>query len=229
MIWAMADRALAEAVTARFFAVNGHHPMTAEDDLYVSEWFVPVEDVAKAASVDVDEIRREQLANRLPLPSYIRRDGRQMVARDLLELANEAGGLDALPAWFARHWDSTVDAVREWNDYLCGLYVCLRSWRPQHMQRKNELVALISRELERPDPDDRAWLERLHQHIDELDALEPPFAPYDRLRFGGPVSRDRLITAPRRDYPSSGATRAPREPRQYEPNVATSTRGSRGD
>jgi hypothetical protein len=197
----MADPALADAVAARFYAVNGRHPMSAEDDAYVSEWFVPVEELAEAASLDVDEVRRLQLANRLPLPSYIRGDGTQMVARDLLALAEEAGGVDELQAWFARQWSSPVDAVREWNDYLSGLYVCLRSWRPEHMRRKDDLVRLISEELERPQPGDRGWLERLHGLVDELDAIEPPFAPYDRLRFGGPVSRDRLITAPRRDHP----------------------------
>ena len=207
----VAEYTLIDAVAARFYAVNGRHPMTAEDDAYASDWFVPVEEVAQTASVDAEEIRRLQLANRLPLPSYIRQDGTQMVARDLLELANEAGGFDELPGWFARQWDSPDEAVREWNDYLGGLYVCLRSWRPENMRRKDELVALISTELERPQSDDSAWLERLHQLIDELDALEPPFAPYDRLRFRGPVSRDRLITAPRREYPLHSSSRESQE------------------
>jgi hypothetical protein len=107
------EHALAEAVAASFYAVNGHHLMTAEDDEYVSEWFVAVDELAESASVAVDEIRRLQLAKRLPLPSYIRTDGTQMVARDLLELANEAGGFDPLPQWFAEQWDSPVDAIRE--------------------------------------------------------------------------------------------------------------------
>jgi hypothetical protein len=195
------DQQLAAAVAARYHAVNGHHPMTAEDDAYVSEWFVPVEELASAGSVDVDEIRRLQLANRLPLPSYIRSDGAQMVSRDLPDLADEAGGFEELPAWFARQWTSPLDAVREWDAYLSGLYVCLRSWRPENMRRKDELVELISAQLERRAADDDEWRRQLHELVDELDALEPPFAPYDRLRFGGPVSRDRLITAPRRDYP----------------------------
>jgi hypothetical protein len=206
------EQGLAAAVAARFYAVNGRHPMTAEDDAYVSEWFVPVEELAAAASVDVEQIRRLQLANRLPLPSYILSDGTQMVARDLLRLADEAGSFDELPAWFAQQWESPVDAVREWDDYLSGLYVCLRSWHPENMRRKEELVELISAQLERPEPENREWLEALHGLVDELDTLEPPFAPYDRLRFGGPVSRDRLITAPRRDYPlASAAAREPRE------------------
>jgi hypothetical protein len=208
----VSDEHLANAVAARFYAVNGRHPMTAEDHAYVSEWFVPVEELAAAASLDVDQVRRLQLANRLPLPSYILGDGTQMVAPDLLELAQEAGGFDALPGWFAQQWESPVDAVREWDNYVSGLYVCLRSWRPENMRRKDELVELISAQLEQPDRDNREWLERLHALIDELDALEPPFAPYDRVRFGGPVSRDRLITAPRRDYPlPSPNVREPRE------------------
>jgi len=194
-------RTLAEAVATAFHAVNGHHAMTAADDEYVSNWFVAVEELAEAETLDVDEIRRLQLARRLPLPSYIRRDGTQMVARDLLELAHDAGGFDELPTWFAAQWESPVDAIREWDSYLSGLYVCLRSWRPENMRRKDELVRLIEVELERAKPEDRSWLERLHGLIDDLDALEPPFAPYDRLRFGGPVSRDRLITALRDEFP----------------------------
>ena len=206
------DRELAAAVAARYHAVNGHHPMTAEDDAYASEWFVPVKELAAVTSHGVDEIRRLQLANRLPLPSYICRDGTQMVARDLLELADEAGGFDELPAWFARQWASPLDAVREWDAYLSGLYVCLRSWRPENMRRKDQLVELISNQLERPEPDNDEWLAELHRFVEELDALEPPFAPYDRLRFGGPVSRDRLITAPRRRYPlPSGVADEPRK------------------
>jgi len=204
----LSDPTLVEAVAARFYAVNGRHPMTAEDDAYVSEWFVPVEALAMSRSLDVDEVRRHQLANRLPLPSYIKSDGTQMVARDLFDLADEAGGFEQLPTWFAQQWLSPVDALREWDSYLNGLYVCLRSSRPENMRRKDELVELISVQLERPDPADGGWLDRLHALVDELDALEPPFAPYDRLRFGGPVSRDRLITAVRETYPRTAPVRA---------------------
>jgi hypothetical protein len=38
-------------------------------------------------------------------------------------------------------------------------------------------------------------LERLQVLVDELDALEPKFTAYDRLRFGGPTSRDTCIDA----------------------------------
>lgn len=66
------------------------------------------------------------------------------------------------------------------------------------MRRKDELVAAISAELDAGVPDPHA----INVLADELDALEPPFAPYDRLRFGGPVSRDRLIDDVRARYPA---------------------------
>jgi hypothetical protein len=199
--------ALAAAVSVRYEAVNGRHPMTAEDDAYVSSWYVTLDELAHAHGTDPDELRRLMLANRLPLPSYIRSDGAQMVARDLLELAEEAGGLDRLPEWFAGQWPSPAEAVREWDDYLSGRYVCLRSVRPAVMQRKNELCAAIEEELRQPAPGDEAWLARVHALVDELDAIEPPFAPYDRLRFGGPVSRDRLIDDVRRRFPAPAPSR----------------------
>jgi hypothetical protein len=68
------------------------------------------------------------------------------------------------------------------------------------MRRKGELLKLISAQFARRAADDDEWRRQLHELVDGLDALEPPFAHYDRMRFGGPVSRDELITAPRRDY-----------------------------
>jgi hypothetical protein len=192
---------LAAAVAARFYAVNGRHEMTAEDDAYVSTWYVRLEELAAAEETDADELRRLMLANRLPLPSYIRSDGTQMVACDLLALLREAGGPDRLRAWFASRWDSPEEAIVEWDDYLSGKYVCLRSVTPENMRRKNELVEAISGELAAPVPASEQWLERLHELVDELEEIEPPFAPYDRLRFGGPVSRDTLIDGVRRRYP----------------------------
>jgi Family of unknown function (DUF6058) len=192
---------LAAAVAACFYAVNGRHEMTAEDDAYVSAWYTPLEKLAAAERMDVDELRRLMLANRVPLPSYIRTDGTQMVARDLLELVREAGGADRLPTWFASRWDSPEEAVIEWDDYLSGKYVCLRSVRPENMKRKNQLVEAISAELTHPAPASGEWLARVHDLVDELEELEPPFAPYDRLRFGGPVSRDTLIDDVRRQFP----------------------------
>src|SRR5215207_8465915 len=111
---------LETAVAARFRAVNGDHPMTEADDAYVSRWYAPLERLAADAELEGDELRRLMLSNRLPLPSYIRSDGTQMVAPDLLRLAQRAGGFDALPGWFAAQFDDPVAAVAEWDAYLSG-------------------------------------------------------------------------------------------------------------
>ncbi|MFJ5137734.1 DUF6058 family natural product biosynthesis protein [Streptomyces sp. NPDC088707] len=48
------------------------------------------------------------------------------------------------------------------------------------------------------------WRAALHARVDELDALEPAFTAYDRLRFGGPTSRDVCVDAPRALVPRVG-------------------------
>lgn len=48
------------------------------------------------------------------------------------------------------------------------------------------------------------WRAALHARVDELDALEPAFTAYDRLRFGGPTSRDTCVDAPRALFPRVG-------------------------
>ena len=192
---------LKDAVATRFYAVNGRHPMTADDDAYAREWYISVEELAGRAGVQPSELRRLILANRLPLPSYILTDGTQMVARDLLELPRRAGGYDELPEWFAQHFESTRDAIREWDGYQRGHSVCLRHVLPETIRRKEELVKAIKTATAEPQSDDHAWLVALHRLVDELDTLEPPFAAYDRLRFGGPISRDTCINAIRKRFP----------------------------
>jgi hypothetical protein len=198
------DTDLCRAVAARFYAVNGIHPMTTQDDTYASEWYVELEALAETVGVAASEIRRLMLANRLPLPSYIRNDGKQMVARDLLELPRRAGGYEQLPEWFGQQFESGRDAVREWDGYLRGHYVCLRDVLPETIQRKDNLVKEITAALETPEPDNEDWLESLHRLVDELDELEPPFTAYDRLRFGGPISRDTCINTVRARFPRRG-------------------------
>lgn len=174
--------------------------MTAEDDAYVAERYAPLDRLADDAASDVDELAQLVLAGKLPLPSYLASDGTPMFAPDLLSLAVQAGGVDRLPAWFGEQYTDPAAAVSGWHDYLSGQLVCLKSVTPATMQRKDELVELLSELLERPEGTDE-WLDLLHRYADELDALEPPFAAYDRLRFGGPVSRDRLIHELRSRYP----------------------------
>lgn len=193
-------------VAAVFLAVNGRAPMTAEDDRYVDEYFVPLEEVCTKREESSDQIREHMLAARLPIPSYLKSDGTEMVPGDLLRLADEAGGPRLLRTWFLRQrWATPAQAAEEWEAYLTGQYVCLRSVTPKNIRRKGELVEAIESAVSSPRPHSPEWLKRLHSLVDELDALEPPFTGYDRLRFGGPTSRDTCIDEPRARYPRPSA------------------------
>ncbi|MEU5696776.1 DUF6058 family natural product biosynthesis protein [Actinosynnema sp. NPDC020468] len=198
---------LKSAVVRRYLDLNGSHPMTAEDDAYVDEYYAPLAEVSARRGVDPDEVRRRMLDGQLPLPSYLRSDGTEMVWPELFELADAAGGLDALPGWFGRQrWRSAEQAADEWSGYLSGQYVCLRELTPERMARKNELGAAIDAALAAAAPDSPRWLADLHALVDELDVLELPFTPYDRRRFGGPVSRDAQIDAVRERFPLEPVT-----------------------
>lgn len=190
-----------QRLAERFREVNGDHPMTDTDDAYVSAQFVVLEELCAVQGRDADEVRRLMLDGRLPLPGYLRSDGAEMVPADLFSLADEAGGVDRLEAWFTAHWADPVTGKAEWQAYLSGRYVCLRSVTPATIQRKDHLTTVIDAALSEPDAGSVRWTERLHTLVDELDALEPAFTAYDRLRFGGPTSRDTSIDAVRARFP----------------------------
>ena len=96
------------------------------------------------------------------------------------------------------HVASRGEVERELASYLSGVYgACLREVTPETIFRKERLVNLLTAALAAPRPLDPHWRARLRADVNALDAIERPFAPCDRARFGGPVSRDRLITAPR--------------------------------
>ena len=90
----------------------------------------------------------------------------------------------------------------DWEDYLSGEYgICLRQVTPETLVLKEALVERIDRALAAPRPDNLRWRRALTFEIDGLDALVRPFARVDRLRFGRPTSRERLIETPRRRWP----------------------------
>jgi hypothetical protein len=196
---------LKEQLADRFREVNGDHPMTDADDAYVSAQFVLLEELCAIHGRDVDEVRRLMLEQRLPLPGYLRSDGAEMVQADLFRLAEEAGGVDRLEAWFTAHWTDSAAGDAEWKSYLSGQYVCLRSVSPATIQRKDHLTTAITAAPNEPDAGSVQWSSRLHALIDELDGLEPAFTAYDRLRFDGPTSRDTCIDAMRRRFPRRAA------------------------
>ena len=201
----MSGKDLTQQLADRFREVNGQHPMTRADDAYVNAQFVVLDELCAAQGRDPETVRQLMLERRLPLPGYLRSDGAEMVPSDLFSLADEAGGVDALEAWFIAHWDDPAVGRTEWNSYLSGQYVCLHSVTPATIQRKEHLTAAITTAPDGPDAGSAAWSGRLHALIDELDALEPAFTAYDRLRFNGPTSRDSCIDAMRSRYPRAGA------------------------
>jgi hypothetical protein len=190
---------LKRQVAERYRQVNGDHSMTEADDAYVSAQFAVLDELCTAHGYDADDVRRLMLDRRLPLPGYLRSDGAEMVPVDLFALAEQAGGTDALQAWFTGHWADEGVGAAEWDAYLSGRYVCLRSVGPATIRRKDELVAAIRAALANldVDPTDDGTALRLSALADELDALTPAFTPYDRLRFGGPTSRDTYVDAVR--------------------------------
>lgn len=196
----MSDTELRQRIAARFREVNGDHLMSAADDAYVSRQFAELEVVCVGRGGG-DAARRLMLEGLLPLPGYLRSDGAEMVPRDLFSLADEAGGVEGLEAWFTGHWADPAEGKAEWAAYLSGQYVCLHSVSPATIRRKDRLTAAIAAAADSPDARTGQWAERLHALVDELDRLEPAFCAYDRLRFGGPTSRDLFVDAMRARFP----------------------------
>jgi Family of unknown function (DUF6058) len=172
-------------------------PASATEDIaYVRAAFVPMDDAVRP------------LVERglLPRATYVLPDGTPMVPADHAELLKEAGGdPDAIAACFAERivaagapTDEVDDEYRAW---LSGEYgACLYDTSPESIRAKGGLMDTISALLVRPAPESSRWRTTLRFAVDALDALERPFAAYDRERFGGPVSRDRLVTATRERF-----------------------------
>jgi RimJ/RimL family protein N-acetyltransferase len=193
------DDTLTQSVHDRYVAVNGDHPMTAEDDAYAREHFLP-------ATPQAMEL---MLADRLPLPSYVLSDGTPMVPPDHVRPAEVAGGVERLHDWFVAFWeDDPATGEQEWVAYLSGQYVCLREVLPMRIKQKAERIAEAAAavDLLRRDPHDPVARGMLGEAVDGvlavpgLDSLLRPMTAYDRLRFGGPTSREQWVDAPRAEF-----------------------------
>ena len=187
------------AVRDRYVAVNGDHPMTAEDDAYVREHFVAATPETMALMLD----------DRLPLPSYLLGDGTPMVPEAHGRPAEIAGGVEHLHDWFVAFWgDDRATGEQEWVHYLSGQYVCLREVMPVRIKQKTERVAEAAAAIDllRRDPHDPIGRGMLGEAVDGvlavpgLDSLLLPMTAYDRLRFGGPTVRETWVDAPRAEF-----------------------------
>jgi hypothetical protein len=181
---------------------------TPDDIAYVRAGYVTLDQLARGRG------EHAWPGTQLPRATYRLADGSTWYPRDWWRLCDDAGDITRLPALFARRLRAAADALghpcdveAEWQSYLAGLYgACLRDVTPETLVHKERLVARLDRALADPRPADPAWLTTLRADVDALDGLTRPFAACDRLRFGRPTSRDRLIDGSRRAFPQAFAT-----------------------
>src|SRR2546429_2652891 len=173
-------------------------PTSADDDVaYVKRSFEPLDEAVRP------------LVERgvLPRATYVLPDGTPMVPPDHAQLLEDAGGdPDAVDVQFRERFIAAGgdpgDAEAEYQAWLSGEYgACLRLTAPETIRVKSCLMDAIVALLARPAPSEETWCAVLRSTVDALDALERPFAAWDRERFGQPSSRDRLITATREQFP----------------------------
>jgi hypothetical protein len=195
-----------------------HGLLDDDDQRYIRASFVSLEQVCWGRC-GPDETRDAVRSRRLPAPSYVLGDGSEMVPADYFRLVDDAGGVEALHAHFCQRFARAMraggvepEAARiedEWNGYLDGAYgVCLRTVSPEAIFEKESLVHAVEALVEEAAPDHPRWRAELRHRVDRLDRLVRPFAPCDRARFGGTVSRDRLITTVRARFPDVFADKA---------------------
>jgi hypothetical protein len=173
-------------------------PASAIDDVaYVEAAFQPM-GLASQALVEQGV---------LPRATYVLPDGTPMVPADHAQLLHDAGGDSAAVVGlfherFLAAGGDPAKADEEHEAWLSGEYgACLHYTSPEAIVAKDGLMKAIEALLANPLPDEVRWRVALRGAVDALDAIERPFAAYDRERFGGPTSRDRLISAARERYP----------------------------
>jgi hypothetical protein len=205
---------------------NGHLPeLSAEDDRYIRTHFVTRTELARLCGLSDGEVRERQSQDEFPQPTYTTSDGVEWYPRGYAVAVRRAAdsGITLRTLFFEdfRRLCSPSDdegsgpdrgssdqtpldprILEEWEGYLSGEYgACLKvPWVPCILQKAG-LMARIDALLTVPNPESWAWANELRHAVNALDRLEQPFARWDRIRFGGPVSRDRYISAVRTRYP----------------------------
>lgn len=185
--------------------------LTEADTQYIREHFVPLEALCRGRPEMPGQVRQRIEARELPAPTYWLADGTPMFPREYFRLWDEHG--PQLRSRFVERWlsaarragaDATLAAAEdEWDGYLRGVYfACLREVTPENVFRKEALVRSLDALIADARPQDPAWCARLRAELEALDGLEMPFCGWDRLRFGRPVSRERVIDGPRRRWRS---------------------------
>jgi hypothetical protein len=170
---------------------------TPADIAYVEARFVTFDRLACGVPGE-----RDWAGSELPQATYRTPDGALWFARDWWRLFDDAGGVASVRLLFERRLAAAagrigyaVDVASEWDAYVAGLYgACLREVTPENMALKEFVAGALEQRLGDPRPQDGAWCAALRADVETLDGLTKPFAACDRIRFGKPTSRDRLIT-----------------------------------
>lgn len=174
---------LVAAVTQRYLAVNGEHPMTPADDAYVREHFVEAS----------EESLRLALAGQASLPAYLLSDGTPMVPPDHLVMVAITGDPDRVRDWFGSVWPGDeATGRREWETYLTGRLVEHVDADAVGIMRVQRCLAQARAALEvlLRDPRDDDARASLWEAVNGgvgirgLDQLLRPTTAYDRLRLG---------------------------------------------
>ncbi len=194
---------MADTIAARSRMID------SRDEAYVKAWFVDLELLAQIHRWELAELERAIDDLRAPAPSYVLADGTRMVPPDYFALFGTPDDLKTLRKRFDERLLGAPDAgglsdeerEESWEGYISGGFgICLKDVSPESIVAKSHFMTAIDQLLAAPRDDDAEWTEQLRAAVDSLDALEKPFAVFDREYYGGPVTRDRYITAVRNRY-----------------------------
>jgi uncharacterized protein DUF6058 len=183
---------------------------TESDIRYVLAEYRTLDELCDGRAETAARIRGLIANGRLPRATYVLPSGEERFPPDYFALLDDAGGVDALPAWFRAHYlaaaapcpTAAADADEDWSGYLSGQFgVCLRSVTPEAMAAKNRLIRRIEELVAEPAEADPAWRFELRDTVHALDELERPFTDFDRRRWGD-TSRDRHIDRVRERFPA---------------------------
>jgi hypothetical protein len=184
---------------------------TEADLAYLRREFRTLEEICAGRPERPEDVRQLIAERRLPQPPYVLDDGTELVPPDYFALADAADGIDGIRAEFERRYRAGLERYglpfeadlfeRRWEGYLDGTpAICMRDVTPETVIRKRMLIQEIERLIADPRASDGAWRSSLRGAVDELDALEKPFAPdYDRARFV--PTRDTYVRDVREAYP----------------------------
>jgi hypothetical protein len=196
--------------------MTDYGPLTEDDLRYIREQFATLEALCAGRKERPYAVRALIREGVMPEPTYVLDDGTEMFPPGYFALLDDAGGVDKQCARFYERYARMAgsgtqesEIAEEWEGYLSGVYgVCLVQASPENICEKEALVKSLGALLAEPRLEDLRWRTEVRREVTRLDELEREFAPCDRKRFGGSVSRDRLITATRARYPSIFAPRA---------------------